>query len=448
MNRTYQWEQSNNGIDWAIADGDAGVEFYIAPAITQKTLFRRMVLSESGCGFAYSDTLTVSVYDLLTGGTIASAGIEGVCVNTSPATLTASSPTGGAGEYRFQWQQCEDGVTWSDIVDATDETYNPPALIVETWYRRKVISKICEALSDTVKIEIYPSLSSGTMESLDQIICYNTSPGTLSVSIPVGGSGTYSYQWQHSGNSGALWTDIAGANGATYTPPALQSNSWYRRIVSGGCLAISDTVKIEILEASILRFPDVRLSSCPNNSAPIDLSKYIDIDANDPRIGGITWDKRGAAPAISRDGIIAANAFTGGGYHYTYTYTITTTGGCASDIPQKVYMRIIKGDFKMKTDTVAVCYETAETLHLNQIFGLETGGTFNYPFAIAQYLVPNSAGSLILDGKRAYEHDGLLETISYHGTTAKYIEFEYITGNDSCLKGKSYKIIVVLTPTL
>ena len=169
---------------------------------------------------------------------------------------------------------------------------------------------------------------------------------------------------------------------------------------------------------------------------------------SDPRIAGINWDKRGAAPPITSDGVIAANAFVGGGFHYTYTYTITTTGGCASDIPQKVYLRVIKNSFKMKTDTIAVCYETAEKLHINQILGLETGGTFNYPLAIAQYLTPNSAGSLILDGKSAYEHVGLLDTITYRGTTAKYVEFEYVTGSDSCLNGKTYKIIVVLTPTL
>jgi hypothetical protein len=448
VNRSYQWEQSLDGTDWQLADGEADSEFYTTPALSATTLFRRKVMSESNCGFAYSDTLTVTVYDLLTGGVIAGGeDVENVCHNTAPAQLTASAPTGGSGVYLYQWQQSADGLLWTDIADATEPAYSPPELTSEVWYRRRVASENCEAVSDNIKISVYSPLTSGKMEVFDRIICYNTSPGILTLSSPTGGSGNYRFQWQQSADNGNTWENAPSGTVEHYTPPALTSDTWYRRTVSGGCLAISDTVRIDILRESIVSYPDIRAFTCAHNSE-IDLSKYLNIMDNDPRIASVRWDKLGAAPPVSSDGIIAANAFTGVGSTCTYTYTLTTTGGCVSDIPQKLYMRIIKGNFNMKMDTLVACYATANALHLNQIFGLEMGGTFNYTPAIAQYMLPNSTNSLVFDGKSAYEHDGLLPTIEYNGATAKYVEFEYIAGNDSCMKGKAYKITVILTPVI
>lgn len=68
----------------------------------------------------------------------------------------------------------------------------------------------------------------------DQSICSSSTPETLiELSSPTVGTGTYTYQRQSSPDNSA-WTDIAGANLSGYSPPALSSSTYYRRIGTSG----------------------------------------------------------------------------------------------------------------------------------------------------------------------------------------------------------------------
>ncbi|HEY5124270.1 MAG TPA: hypothetical protein VIK14_11090, partial [Ignavibacteria bacterium] len=67
-----------------------------------------------------------------------------------------------------------------------------------------------------------------------QTINYNAQPASLNqYTIPSGGTGTYVYQWQSSYDN-INWTDITGANQASYSPPPLTVSTWYRLNVTSG----------------------------------------------------------------------------------------------------------------------------------------------------------------------------------------------------------------------
>ena len=73
-----------------------------------------------------------------------------------------------------------------------------------------------------------------------QTICLGSNTDTLFGSTPIGGDGTYSYNWLKSttsGNSG--FASIPSSNTISYKPSSLTQNTWYRRIVISG--AVMDT---------------------------------------------------------------------------------------------------------------------------------------------------------------------------------------------------------------
>jgi len=84
-----------------------------------------------------------------------------------------------------------------------------------------------------VLVVAYTKLTAGKIGQA-QIINFNSQPSRLNqYLLPSGGTGTYEYQWQLSHDS-ISWTDISGANEASYSPPALTANTWYRLNVTSG----------------------------------------------------------------------------------------------------------------------------------------------------------------------------------------------------------------------
>jgi len=76
----------------------------------------------------------------------------------------------------------------------------------------------------------------GGSAGVSQTICYNTAPAVLSqITPPTGASGTYTFQWQSSPDN-LIWSYIQGATSSDYLPPALNANTYYRRVVTSGNL--------------------------------------------------------------------------------------------------------------------------------------------------------------------------------------------------------------------
>ena len=99
----------------------------------------------------------------------------------------------------------------------------------------------------SILITVYANLTPGSVGNA-QTICYNTAPAQLTqLTAPTGGPGGYTYRWQSSPDN-TNWTNISGATGVNYTPPALTASTYFRRrVTSGSCTQVySNSVLITV----------------------------------------------------------------------------------------------------------------------------------------------------------------------------------------------------------
>ncbi|MFN8240006.1 MAG: hypothetical protein U0X39_04545 [Bacteroidales bacterium] len=231
---TYQWQSSpNNNNNYVNVTGATSASLSFSTALTANSYYRRIVYSE-GCS-ATSAPILVTVTPNYTAGTIGQN--QTICYNTAPNQLTQVLPaTGGTGVFTYQWQMSTNNTSWTNISGATSTAYSPTVLTSTTYFRRLTYSGSCgNRASNTVTITVNNALLSGTIGAA-QSICYNTTPVALTqATLPSGGTGTYSYQWQTSSDN-ITWSNIAGATSSTYLPSALVNNTWYRMgVTSGSC---------------------------------------------------------------------------------------------------------------------------------------------------------------------------------------------------------------------
>jgi hypothetical protein len=118
------------------------------------------------------------------------------------------------------------------------------------------------------------------------------------------------------------------------------------------------------------------------------------------------------------------------------------------------------GKVRPLRDTIVICSDYAEAVNINQIFGIDAGyydGAWSYHSQnpgdgdVDNYVTESHSsvyyGAVIMNGKRIY-NDSSIDYIS--GTNNKKVVFTYkpkpdncLTG--SCLCGKSYTIVIILT---
>jgi RHS repeat-associated protein len=137
-NYTYQWRQSTDGVNYQDIPGATGVTCTTASLLTGNYNFVRVVNCASET--ATSTSISVTVRPELFPGTLTPSSLA-VGPNGDPGILTGQPASGGAcsGNYQYQWQQSTDGVSFSDAGgNSGGLTYDPGALTVTTYFRRRV----------------------------------------------------------------------------------------------------------------------------------------------------------------------------------------------------------------------------------------------------------------------------------------------------------------------
>ena len=100
----YLWQQSIDTVTWSAAPGVNDTSFYVPTvALTDTTYFRRLVVDESCGDSAYSNTMTINVFD--------SIGIDFTatqlpCFNSNDGTIKATV-SGGNAPYSYSWNTTE-----------------------------------------------------------------------------------------------------------------------------------------------------------------------------------------------------------------------------------------------------------------------------------------------------------------------------------------------------
>jgi hypothetical protein len=306
--------------------------------------------------------------------------------------------------------------------------------------------------TQNVTVPVYGKLSAGDIDSNDTI-CSGETPEQLSGDSPSGGAGGYTYQWEQSANGSTGWTPVAGATGASYTPPALTQTTWYRRKVTDSkCSYVhsNNMVKITVRHPSLYSYPDLRIRVCPDAGTSINLSKYV--DTLDLKSGYPQWKSLSGVPAGASDGVISASSL---GSRGTHTFTYTVSNPCTTDdVTRKVYLDVLNGG-KMRhfRNTITICSDNAETVNINQIFGIDAGfddKVWSYKSETAgdvdKYVTISTSsmyfGAVVMNGKAIYDDPSILKI---PGTNNKKVVFTYTPKTGSCLSGKSYTVTIILT---
>ncbi|OQP63461.1 hypothetical protein A3860_24265 [Niastella vici] len=238
----YQWQSSTDGSNFNNISGATG-QNYQPPALTTTTYYRRRVICNTQT--AYTNVATITVYPLLTVGSISPAS-QTINYNSSAATLSITSVSGGNGSYYYQWQISTDNSNFSDISGANLATYSPGGLTATRYYRVSVLSYGVTKYSSSSIISVYPQLLSGSITPSSQTINYNSSAAALSISSASGGNGSYTYQWQISTDNNSF-SNIGGATSTTYSPGNLTATRYYRVVVnSNGATANSPVSTVNV----------------------------------------------------------------------------------------------------------------------------------------------------------------------------------------------------------
>jgi len=232
-----QWEKSADNSNWSVIDGVVSGNYNPGNLITS-TYYRRKVISNGVS--VYSNTSFVNVYAQLSAGTISPSSLS-INYNTSPGVISGTIPSGGNGTYIFQWERSPDNNNWSAIQGATSANLNPGNITTSAYFRRKVTSNGITAYSNSSAISVNQLLTAGTISPEALTIDYGTSAGTISATLPTGGNGTYSYQWQRSADN-ISWSPIAGAVSANYVTDNLTSATYFRRAVTSNGITVYSNV--------------------------------------------------------------------------------------------------------------------------------------------------------------------------------------------------------------
>lgn len=222
----YQWESSSTGSAWVSIPGATNQAYSPGSPISSQ-YFRRTIVS--GACFSMSDTIVLIVNQLVGGNTILAN--QTICFGQAPNTLSGTLPSGGTGQFGFQWQFSPDNISFYSVPGETAQNYSPGQLFASTYFRRLVTSGVCPPMpSDTILVFVNPPISDNTIGN-NQTICLGESPFQITGSTPSGGVGTYTYAWESSTNQ-SLWLPVIGAFSLDYTPPNLTMTTYYRRVVS------------------------------------------------------------------------------------------------------------------------------------------------------------------------------------------------------------------------
>lgn len=273
----YRWYKDNSFLS-------TGTDSYsIASVASTETGWYKLLVEDGTVNEAScfkEDSVYVLVRPVLDAGVIELD--DNICYNSIPSEfISSNSPAGGSGIYDYQWQMSEDGISWSDIAGAEIETFQSGALIIDTWFRRKVSDAEALCPSDTsneIKVNVAPEFIAGAISD-NQSICEGTTPAILNeISPATGGFTPFTYQWQESSDS-ISWADISGATATSYQPGIINDTIWFRRIDISATTCGNDTTNSVRIATESRVDPEVLLdmndiSICPGESATLSVLSY------------------------------------------------------------------------------------------------------------------------------------------------------------------------------
>jgi hypothetical protein len=306
-------------------------------------------------------------------------------------------------------------------------------------------------LIDDIEVRLcVPKVTIRDMKA-DTSVCTGRSL-TFKANYPSGGNpfgNDLVYRWEFRNSDSAKWETLIENRD---TPPiniaytindiTEASDGYYRLhvgnleyISSPSCCAISDSIHLKVTK--FVQFPDIRIQLSPTPGRTVNLSSFID----SVQYTSIRWERSSpSSPAI----IAGTNETTGSvnsadfvdAATCTYEYRVLSQCGTSK---AKTYIRTLKDKIKHAPDTIMICgsVESNTALNLNQLLGLELGGTWKYNNTVnPDQTVSNNvtvksapskfAGALIFNAVNAWNTAPATYSIKYKGhNDAKIFKFIY-----------------------
>src|SRR5215210_8374244 len=342
----YRWRRCDGGgggcSDIAGADGQS---YTLAEADLDSTL-RVAVTATNAAG---SSTASSQPTALVEAGPAAP-------VNSSPPTVSGTAREGEqlsaqrgvwAGsepiEYGYQWRRCSSLDVCEDIVGASAESYTLTAADVGfsmqvTVTATNAVGWSAASSQRTATVEAKPAApvnsSPPTVSGTAQVgQTLTAEPGSWSGSEPSG----YGYRWRRCDGGGGGCSDIAGADGQSYTLAEADLDSTLRVAVTATNAAGSSTASSQptaLVEAG----PDTTAPAAPSGltATPGDGSVALDWDDNaEPDLAGYRVYRRnadGSWPTSPLTTTTASNYTNSGLTNGTsYTYRVTAVDGSGNE---------------------------------------------------------------------------------------------------------------------
>jgi hypothetical protein len=242
-NQTLSWSIGSNALH-----GTVSGTYTITS--TGDTLYPAGLNYKPTLGYTGNDTFTVVVSDgFVTDSTNIIVTVDApaisisdpiyVCNGSTSISIPYSVTTGSPLSYSIWWISDAAGAGFLDVNDQvlSSDSINiiiPAGVPSESFSGVLYVKNAngCRSLGSTFSIAINPPLQGDTIIEDDTLNVGQAPAAFNSVTVPTGGSGSYSFVWQDSTANGS-WNDAFGTNNqATYHASAINQTTFFRRKVT------------------------------------------------------------------------------------------------------------------------------------------------------------------------------------------------------------------------
>ena len=239
---TYQWEESSdNGSTWTTMTGETNATLSLSgiqtPASNTGYQYRVQVSSTSATNTPL--TSNVAILTVTQGSITVDTQPTSQTVNEgSDATFSVAISTNSGLPITYLWERSDDqGTSWTTVAGETSSSLTVSGTTYaddnNDYYRvTGSIPGLGSIVANAVILTVQRTLAIDTQPT-DQTV-YDTQNVTFSVATTVS-SGTATYQWEESTDSGTTWSAVSGAVNNSYTISNVStsaSGNQYRVVVS------------------------------------------------------------------------------------------------------------------------------------------------------------------------------------------------------------------------
>ena len=299
---TYQWEESSdNGSTWTTITGETNSTLSLSgiqtPASNTGYQYRVQVSSTSATNAPL--TSNVAILTVTQGSITVDTQPTSQTVNEgSDATFSVAISTNSGLAITYLWEKSDDqGTTWTTVAGETSSSLTVSSTVYaddnDDYYRvTGSIPGLGSIVANAVILTVQRTLAIDTQPT-DQTV-YDTQNATFSVATTVS-SGTATYQWEESTDSGANWSTISGAVNNSYTisnAATSASGNQYRVIVS--LVGSAGDITSDAATLTVNARPTLAIVSQPQDQTryqPDAATFTVTANASDASVVTYQWEK-------------------------------------------------------------------------------------------------------------------------------------------------------------